>query len=168
MSILKVDTINEKTSGNGVAIPGHVVQVVNDTFTTSHNITTTSFTDVASLAITPKYSTSKLVITSTQHLYVNSGTASTWRSGLQRLYRDSTFLIGDNGADPYGEGQYSVDAADRHMTYTTLHYVDTPSSTSSITYKVQFTKKDSNTNDISVNNTAYSRGGFMVIMEIAQ
>ena len=26
MSILKVDTINEKTSGNGVAIPGHVVQ----------------------------------------------------------------------------------------------------------------------------------------------
>ena len=29
MSILKVDTINEKTSGNGVYIPGHVVQVIN-------------------------------------------------------------------------------------------------------------------------------------------
>ena len=28
MSTLFVDTINEKTSGNGVAIPGHVVQVV--------------------------------------------------------------------------------------------------------------------------------------------
>ena len=28
MSILKVDTINEKTTGNGVAIPGHVIQVV--------------------------------------------------------------------------------------------------------------------------------------------
>ena len=28
MSILKVDTINEKTSGNGVQIAGHVVQVV--------------------------------------------------------------------------------------------------------------------------------------------
>ena len=27
MSILKVDTINEKTSGNGVLIPGHVAQV---------------------------------------------------------------------------------------------------------------------------------------------
>ena len=26
MSILKVDTINEKTSGNGVAIDGHVIQ----------------------------------------------------------------------------------------------------------------------------------------------
>ena len=31
MSILKVDTINEKTSGNGVAIPGHVIQVVQGT-----------------------------------------------------------------------------------------------------------------------------------------
>ena len=29
MSILKVDTINEKTSGNGVAIDGHVIQVAN-------------------------------------------------------------------------------------------------------------------------------------------
>ena len=28
MSTLFVDTINEKTSGNGIAIPGHVVQVV--------------------------------------------------------------------------------------------------------------------------------------------
>ena len=39
MSILKVDTINEKTSGNGVAIPGHVIQVkqtvVKDTFSTA-------------------------------------------------------------------------------------------------------------------------------------
>ena len=29
MSILKVDTINEKTSGNGVQIPGHVIQTIN-------------------------------------------------------------------------------------------------------------------------------------------
>jgi len=27
MSILKVDTINEKTTGNGVIVPGHVIQV---------------------------------------------------------------------------------------------------------------------------------------------
>ena len=28
MSTLFVDTINEKTSGNGIQIPGHVVQIV--------------------------------------------------------------------------------------------------------------------------------------------
>ena len=33
MSILKVDTINEKTTGNGVAITGHVVQVMQGTST---------------------------------------------------------------------------------------------------------------------------------------
>ena len=36
MSILKVDTINEKTSGNGVYIPGHVVQTVVKHFATCY------------------------------------------------------------------------------------------------------------------------------------
>ena len=35
MSILKVDTINEKTTGNGVLIPGHVVQVIQGSTNTS-------------------------------------------------------------------------------------------------------------------------------------
>ena len=64
MSILKVDTINEKTTGNGVAIPGHVIQVVQSRI--SGNITTTSSsyaTTGLEVAITPKYSTSKLKIT---------------------------------------------------------------------------------------------------------
>ena len=30
MSTLFVDTINEKTSGNGIEIPGHVIQVVRE------------------------------------------------------------------------------------------------------------------------------------------
>ena len=56
MSILKVDTINEKTSGNGVYIPGHVIQTVSKTFQNVTSTTSTSFIDVTggSLAITPK------------------------------------------------------------------------------------------------------------------
>ena len=38
MSILKVDTINEKTSGNGVAIPGHVIQVQETSALSSGNL----------------------------------------------------------------------------------------------------------------------------------
>ena len=30
MSTLFVDTINEKTSGNGIIIPGHVIQIVRE------------------------------------------------------------------------------------------------------------------------------------------
>ena len=158
----------DASGGTLVPSAGAVVQVVDATFTTQYNITTTSWTNVASLSITPKYATSKIIITSTQHLYVNSGTASYWRAGLQRLLRGTTVLTGDTGADPYGEGQYSVDPADRHMTYTTLHYVDAPSTTSSTTYTMQFTKKDTDTNDIAVNSGAYGRQGMMMIMEIAQ
>ena len=158
----------DASGGTLVPSAGAVVQVVDATFTTAYTIGTTSWTNVASLSITPKYATSKLVITSTQHLYVNSGTAYNWRSGLQRLLRGTTVLTGDTGADPYGEGQYSVDGVDRHMTYTTLHYVDDPSTTSSTTYTMQFTKKNTNTNDIIVNYGDFGRAGMMMITEIAQ
>ena len=63
MSILKVDTINEKTTGNGVHIPGHVIQVKRTSI--GGNISTTSSTPVATglqCVITPKYSTSLIKI----------------------------------------------------------------------------------------------------------
>ena len=40
MSTLYVDTINEKTSGNGIIIPGHVVQVKHQEFATNTTIST--------------------------------------------------------------------------------------------------------------------------------
>ena len=60
MSILKVDTINEKTSGNGVAIPGHVIQVVRRDPTaaaiTRFSGTSTSYANTGlAISITPKY-----------------------------------------------------------------------------------------------------------------
>jgi hypothetical protein len=64
MSTLYVDTITEKTAGNGVQIPGHVVQVqyravVNNGFST----TSASMVDVTDwyVDITPKFSNSILV-----------------------------------------------------------------------------------------------------------
>ena len=59
-STLYVDSLVEKTSGNGVHIPGHVIQVVRNSFTAAHNTTTsTSYVSMGSpfnLAITPKFS----------------------------------------------------------------------------------------------------------------
>ena len=49
MSTVYVDTINEKTSGNGVQIPGHVIQTVYVESTTSavyHMGGTTTSTDL--------------------------------------------------------------------------------------------------------------------------
>ncbi len=76
MSILKVDTINEKTSGNGVAIPGHVVQYIPATFATFQTrFTTTSNSYGASsysLTITPKSANNIILISYHLSAYNNS------------------------------------------------------------------------------------------------
>ena len=54
MSTLKVDSLVEKTSGNGVHIAGHVVQVVEGEYNTQTDITSQSYTDSGlSATITP-------------------------------------------------------------------------------------------------------------------
>ena len=61
MSILKVDTINEKTSGNGVHIPGHVIQYQQRFFDLQSFQTTSGSMVAVSNAyvdITPKFSNS--------------------------------------------------------------------------------------------------------------
>ena len=58
-STLYVDNLVEKTSGNGVHIPGHILQVVQSTWgQVNSNITSSSFTATGhTVAITPKFST---------------------------------------------------------------------------------------------------------------
>ena len=64
MSTLFVDTINEKTSGNGVAIPGHPVQVTALQDTTESASTSSTYAECSTAyrpAITPKSSSSKVL-----------------------------------------------------------------------------------------------------------
>ena len=65
MSTLYVDTINEKTSGNGIQIPGHVVQVQQFYEANNPSQSTTSASLVASglkKTITPLYSNSLILV----------------------------------------------------------------------------------------------------------
>ena len=84
MSILKVDTINEKTSGNGVQIPGHIVQYKYRSPTnTGFNTTSSTMVDLTDyyVDITPKSASNLLVFTSTiWHVpSANSGAYSRFR-----------------------------------------------------------------------------------------
>ena len=75
MSTLFVDTINEKTTNNGVYIPGHVLQAV--TGTLSAGISTTSGTMAATglkATITPSTTSSKIYVTASMTL--QNGTAN--------------------------------------------------------------------------------------------
>ena len=157
MSILKVDTINEKTSCNGVAIPGHVVQVVHGSTNTEVSGDTTTYTDTTlSASITPTATSSKILIRVNQHYRFD-------RYGFSlRVLRDSTAI--QEPANKFS--LYSADANDDLRGYYTYEILDSPSSTSAITYKTQYASNVSSGANISLQgNSFYS---YLTLMEIAQ
>ena len=133
MSILKVDTINEKTSGNGVAIPGHVVQVVQGTLGSAINTTATSYSDTGLTAtITPTSATSKiLVITSASGNVQDNATSN--ETANVNLVRGST-QISEFQTQIRTRGGTGGENAPFH---TGFSFLDSPSTTSATTYKVQ-------------------------------
>ena len=168
MSILKVDTINEKTSGNGVVIPSHVVQtIVGNRITGNFATTSVSYSDVVSLSITPKKSNSLIKVS---FYYQHGGNHSI------RLYRDSTIIMQpSNGWWIYEGYSYANQTAWNNGSsrdVKALFYVDSPSTTSATTYKWQIAAYPAanssgvGLNELNASNSnAYS---YMELQEIAQ
>tara|TARA_B100000963_G_C22425037_1_gene579478 strand:- start:32 stop:577 length:546 start_codon:yes stop_codon:yes gene_type:complete len=143
MSILKVDTINEKTSGNGVQIAGHVVQTLSDTSTVTESTNTRASSNTfanssLSITITPKSASSKIVV----NAVVSTGAASgADASVILRLVRDSTPIgIGDASGNRIraGSGRGTENQGNNSILNIPLQAIDTPNTTSAITYTVQF------------------------------
>ena len=116
-SEIKVDTISEKTSANGVSIDGlkikdvtsgsvmskPVLQVVTGTSSTDTSVASTSYTDTTlSASITPSSTSSKILILVSQTAAVSrdSGTAI----GYLNIMKDSSQIW---------EGYVAVTATDR-------------------------------------------------------
>ena len=138
-SEIKVDTISEKTSANGVTIDGlkikdvtsssvmskPVLQVVTGTSSTDTSVASTSYTDTTlSASITPSSTSSKILILVSQTASVSrdSGTAI----GYLNIMRDSSQIW---------EGYVAVTAS--RLGQTSVMYLDSPSTTSATTYKTQ-------------------------------
>ena len=128
-------TIN--SSGN-VNIPGSIIQVVQGVKGDTGSFESTSFVDVpgVNVTITPKFNTSKIMI----YVTVTGELADDdWVVNF-RLMRGSTAIgIGDAAGsrkqasfaiDSYGAGSLSVITAN-------FHWLDSPSTTSATTYKLQ-------------------------------
>jgi len=135
MSTLYVDTINEKTSGNGIYIPGHVVQIQSTHKTDTASSSSTSFVDVTGLSvtITPSSSASKILLIASVSLgYTSSGFT------YFRLMRDSTVIDEADTASnrPSVSGQ-NYDANEGMAGKQVTHFLDSPATTSAVTYKVQ-------------------------------
>ena len=143
MSILKVDTINEKTSGNGVeiahaltgsGIAGHVVNYTEGQTTTQIVLNNSSYTDIISTTITPKFQNSKFKVEWNCFIYYPSS-SNAWDAVGTKLFRDSTAVY----TDDYALGGGAIyGSSSPYMDYSNQSYFDTPNTTSQITYKVQF------------------------------
>ena len=154
MSTLFVDTINEKTTNNGVYIPGHVVQAKTATKTDTQSITSNSFTDITglSVSITPSSTNSKILVLCT----VCVSTTFYWCP--VRVLRDSTQI---NAPDAAGSNRLlaiSVQGTNGASTYvlTTvpITVLDSPSSTSALTYKAQYAVLHASSHTAWINKTS--------------
>ena len=137
------DTITIGASGDTISIPagatiansgtatgfGKVLQVVSATTTSATSTTSTSFVDTAlSVAITPSASNSKVLI-----IAHGGGSATSGNESYLTLIRGSTNL----GNATYGMLNWGSSSA-AMAEATGLTYLDSPSTTSATTYKLQF------------------------------
>tara|TARA_A100001035_G_scaffold254127_1_gene227778 strand:+ start:21 stop:743 length:723 start_codon:yes stop_codon:yes gene_type:complete len=146
-------------TGN-VNIPGHVVQVVTNTTTAQASKTGQGITDTGlSVNITPTSNTSKVYVMTS----FNGGTDNEGAGGVFYLYRDSTKLMTQGSAySSSGGATYGGHA---------LMILDSPATTSQITYKLRFENQSAGSYTARF-NTDYSNVtgelATITVMEIAQ
>ena len=147
---------NQLTDANMSA--GSVVQVVTSEYSTQTSSSSSTFADTGLTAsITPTASSSKvLVIAQVSSCFTQTNTNTEMDVNL---LRDSTTLIGSFG--PRG-GNYTTNG-DAIGTAGAV-FLDSPSSTSSLTYKCQF---KSTQNNAQVNVQLGGTTSTMMLMEIA-
>ena len=169
MSTLFVDTINEKTSGNGVQIPGHVVQVQKVGHSSHQNNTGSSYVDTGlEGSITPKFSNSLILIVVSAN--VSTAGANSQENAV-RLYRSAPTAATIQEIQR-GMLLYDASGGNQQGTYHAgVTMYDTPGTTSACTYKWQ-NKVISGGGNIRHNDYAVSSPSTnqarMILMEIAQ
>jgi hypothetical protein len=147
-------------SSAGFSSSGQVIQVVTGTTNTQVTNSTSTYADVGlSASITPKFSTSKiLVITNVQGIFKSEGNSAN-RVNMQ-LSRSGTTL------DTAGAVLFSNGTTFYFRATFGHSYYDAPATTSSITYKWQFMNAE-NVASVAVQKDGNSGLSQIILMEIA-
>ena len=121
MSTMYVNKVQELNVGSGVHIPGHVIQVVDTSSAPGGvDVQNTTFTDTGlSLSITPKFATSKILITCTQEVQAwntSSYATARWRivrniggGAFTAIYQDASPANGNIFYYDYGNIMFALD-----------------------------------------------------------
>jgi|14_taG_2_1085336.scaffolds.fasta_scaffold68850_2 hypothetical protein len=137
---------------------GAVLQVVEGTHATNETTTSTSYVATGlDAVITPSATSSKILVNIT--FPADFEGSVTHSGGDYAIYRDSTHILPMNGDSYYtnqsGGGNVGVNAS--------LQKLDSPNSTSAITYKLYMRARNSNTTMKSCHNGGM---GTVTLMEI--
>lgn len=127
---------------------------------------TTSFADVTglSVSITPKSSSSKILV-------MASGVAATSAAIVCRINinRDATAIAQSTGGASAQESTLVYNSAGAVGESFSVDYLDSPATTSAVTYKLQFAASGAGTVYIGRNNSAnYGAVTTLTVMEISQ
>tara|TARA_R100001440_G_scaffold176_2_gene570 strand:+ start:782 stop:1297 length:516 start_codon:yes stop_codon:yes gene_type:complete len=171
MSTLKVDTIQGKTTAGTVAMPaGMVIQTLEAFDYTQGTMTSSSFVDTGlSLSVTPKFSTSKILIMVKHQFYAYGNASAFGGLKLQKTVGGSTsdVCMLDSMLCYAYQTSFTLNATQNAVGFV----LDSPATTSQVTYKTQYNLTN-NTGEININadHTSASENsrGSMIIQEIAQ
>jgi hypothetical protein len=153
-----IDGTNGLTFNNATtqASAGCVLQVVNTFTQTAQTLATATYTDLTglSLTITPKFATSKILVTWT----VEGGFPASNSGFSINLVRNGTTIVSNGGSYDV----YLGSSAGNMM--VSKQYLDSPASTSALTYKLQASCYGGRTVNFQ-DSSAYQ--SMITIMEIA-
>ena len=164
MSTLSVNTITAETgntvslasgktlnASQGLTTPaGHVIQVVEGSYSTQTDIGSASYVDTGlSVTITPKFSSSKVYVITNLQTFVNG----VGIIGVS-IVRGSTSILEQQGAAGYQDNSADV---------VSLTKLDSPATTSATTYKVQV-NQIANSGTLRINQYG---GSYITVMEVA-
>ena len=146
-----------------------ILQVLQGTLTTSVSTTSTSYIDLVTVAITPTSTASKIYVSFT----TNAGTNGDVNHLYTSLFRDSTEIGSATSTDSRTAAQTVTNTgAQQQFTYAGA-LLDSPSSTSAITYKVKvkvstgtgyYNRSARDTNNSSYDGRSVSQ---ITVMEVA-
>jgi len=140
----------------GASGTGRIIQMVQGTDGSNLSSSSTSYVDTGlTAAITPGATSSKILVLVSMGIF---GADSAGSSGAaHKLLRDSTDLIIHSSNGSHAASGYIYTAG------TSFSYLDSPSSTSSLTYKVQF-KSNGGENFVTDNGSTAT----ITLLEVSQ
>ena len=147
-SVLLVDTIkNSLDSADAVEFAGPVkysggiVQHVQKTYETQSTTTSTSYVELFTQTITPKFNTSKIYV----NLLIFADHANYYSGNVQVLRGSTVLKSGQTGESSITirTGSFNTGNGQAYIAHPwTFKYMDSPATTSQLTYKVQYQTGD--------------------------